>query len=293
MMRSHSSRAVHGAIDAPLETQRPFGPAFTAAMKASLTSTDRLNMVSRPGVRLASMKLLDVGMVARQRRHHRAAPATGAHDGAAHRVPHFHERDRAGGVRAHAAHCRALGPQGGEIVADAAALLQRQRRFAQVREDPIHRVRDRAHHEAVEERDVPLRAGAGENAARRQELVAGQRAREFRRPCRALLRRFGPAPRPAPRGRACPPAPDRRACRRRSSAGISCPRSGGKYRSWGVPPPGTERPWKMVFCRPEVKLCSCNVPKAVGVAEIVPTCDLERRWRQTHWMLRITGRFSR
>ena len=52
-------------------------------------------------------------------------------------------------------------------------------------EDAAHVVGDRAHDEAVEEGDAALRAGTGEDAARRQELEAGQRLVEFLRPGRA------------------------------------------------------------------------------------------------------------
>ena len=50
-----------------------------------------------------------------------------------------------------------LRPQGREIVADAAALLHRQRRLAQMREDAAHVVGDRAHDKAVEQRDLARR----------------------------------------------------------------------------------------------------------------------------------------
>ena len=118
---------------------------------------------------------LDVGMVAAQRRHHRAAAIARAHDGAAHRVPHVHEGQRARGVGADPFDRRALGPQRREIVADAAALLHRQRRLAQMGEDAGHVVRNRAHDEAVEEGDVAPAAGPGKDASGRQKLEVSQR----------------------------------------------------------------------------------------------------------------------
>ena len=133
-------------------------------------------------------ELLDVGMIAGERRHHRAAARARAHDRAAHRVPHIHEGDGAGGIRADAFHRRALGAQRREVVADAAALLQRQRGLAQVGENPVHRIRDRAHDEAVEERDAAIRAGAGDDAAGGQEAMAGQRGGEIERVGAAVFR---------------------------------------------------------------------------------------------------------
>ena len=52
------------------------------------------------GFALGVDKGFDVGMVAAQGRHHRAAAIAGAHDRAAHRVPHIHKRQRPGGVGA-------------------------------------------------------------------------------------------------------------------------------------------------------------------------------------------------
>ena len=111
MIWSHSERALHGAMDFAAETaasSRVIG--FTAAMKASLTSTERLKLDSRPATALGVDEVLDIGMIAGQGRHHRAAPRARAHDGAAHRVPHFHEGDRPRGIRAHARHRRAPRP---------------------------------------------------------------------------------------------------------------------------------------------------------------------------------------
>ena len=136
-------------------------------------------------------EIFDVGMIAGERRHHRAAPRAGRHDRAAHRVPHFHEGDGAGRIRAHAFHRRAFGPKRREVVADAAALLQRQRRLAQMGEDAAHVVRDGAHDEAVEERDAALGARAGQDSPGRQEAIAGQGLGEGQRPFAALLGRLG------------------------------------------------------------------------------------------------------
>ena len=65
-----------------------------------------------------------------------------------------------------------------EVVADAAALLHRQRAFAQRAEDAVERIVDRAHHEAVEERDAAPGAGAGEDAAAGKETEIRERIGE-------------------------------------------------------------------------------------------------------------------
>ena len=135
MMRSHSALAFTVLKTLPPNTRSQSASSLTAFMKASVTSTETLNMRSRAGIALGVDEGLDVGMIAAQRRHHGAAARARAHDGAAHRVPHIHERQRPRGVGADALHRRALRPQGREIVPDAAALLHGERRLAQVLED--------------------------------------------------------------------------------------------------------------------------------------------------------------
>ena len=127
------------------------------------------------GLALRLDKGFDVGMVAAQGRHHCAAPIAGAHDRAAHRVPHVHEGKRPRGVGAHSLDGRAARSERREVVADAAALLHRQRRLAQMRKDPAHVVGDRAHDKAVEQRHRAAAAGAGDDTPRRQELEIGHR----------------------------------------------------------------------------------------------------------------------
>ena len=125
---------------------------------------------------------LDVGMIAAQGRHHGAAAVAGAHDGAAHRIPHVHERERSRGVGADALDRCALRPQRREIIADAAALLHGQRRLAQLGENPGHVVGHGAHDEAVEEGDVAPGPGAGDDSPGRQEAEILQRLVESLRP---------------------------------------------------------------------------------------------------------------
>src|SRR5690606_33471261 len=122
-----------------------------------------------------------------------------AHDGAAHRIPHIHEGERAGRVGTYAFHRRAARPERGEVVTDAATLLHGEGCFAQMVEDAAHVVRDRAHDEAVEERDIPVGAGAGADAAGRPEPESLQRLVETLLPMVAIaLRRGERAYHPAP-----------------------------------------------------------------------------------------------
>ena len=94
------------------------------------------------------------------------------------------------GVRAGAGHERALGAQGGELVADAAAGLQRQAGFVNLVQDAVHRVLDGAGHGAVDGaggRLVLLRAGVGGDAAGGNGPAA-QRPDEALEPVGALFR---------------------------------------------------------------------------------------------------------
>ena len=128
-----------------------------------------------PGLGLRLDERLDVGVLAAEGRHHRAAAIARAHDRAAHRVPHIHERQGARGVGADPVHRRALRPEGREIIADAAALLHRQRRLAQMGENAAHVVGDRPHHKAVEQGDLAPGAGAGDDPPGRQKLKIAHR----------------------------------------------------------------------------------------------------------------------
>ena len=82
---------------------------------------------------------------------------------------------RTGGIRRHALHLGPARPDGGEIIADAAALLHGQRGFLQHLEDAAHAVGNRAHDEAVEQRHRPPGARPGGDPAGGQELEILQR----------------------------------------------------------------------------------------------------------------------
>jgi hypothetical protein len=154
-------------------------------------------------VRLGGNELLDVWMIAPERPHHGAAPRSSRHDGSAHGIPDIHETDRTRGIRSDARYGRPSGSQRREVVPDAAALLHRQRRFFHVLEDGAKIIVDAAHHKAVEERHLPIGAGPGDDAPRRQEAEVGERRKIAFRP--ALARALA-APLD-PRGRPCHPPP--------------------------------------------------------------------------------------
>ena len=182
----------HRAVDLAVEDEVPRLVVAHGANEGVRHQHRQVEVAQAGRIGLGVDEGLDVGMVAAQRRHHGAAPRARRHDGAAHGVPHVHEADGARGVRADALHQRALGAQGGEVVADAAALLHGERGFLDVVEDGAEVVLDAAHHEAVEERDGAARAGAGKDAAGRQEGEVGHRLGEAASPS-APLARFGSA----------------------------------------------------------------------------------------------------
>ena len=103
-----------------------------------------------------------------ERAHLRAAAAAGGRHREAHLVVDIHERQRPGRVRAGAGDVRAARAHRRELVADAAARLQRQPRLVHLGEDVVHRVVDRAGDRAVDRRSrrlVLLRAGVRDDAA--------------------------------------------------------------------------------------------------------------------------------
>ena len=99
-------------------------------------------------------------MVAAQGGHHRATPRA-ARDGGADRVPHGQPGDRAGGRGGRA--------QWREVETDAATVAQRLRTLREPRTQLRQIVGEFSHYEAICERGRGRSAGAGENAAGRQE----------------------------------------------------------------------------------------------------------------------------
>ena len=232
-MLSNSALARTTLNTLPPNTSGHSASASTAAMNGSVASTDRLKLRSRPASRLAAMKSSMSGWS--QRMVAIMAPRRAPADMMVrHIASHTSMKDSGpGGIRPHAAHRRALGPQGRKIVADAAALLHRQRRFAQVAEDAAQIVLDVAHDEAIEQGHPPVRPGAGHDPARRQELEPFQGAVERLLPLGRVRARARPAP--ARPGAKYPRSSGRPACRPVPSAGIWHPRSAAKS--------ARSRPW--------------------------------------------------
>ena len=133
-----------------------------------------------------------------ERAHLRAAAAAGRRHGEAHLVVDIHERQRARGVGARARDVRAARTQRRELVADAAAGLQREAGLVHLAEDVVHRVADGAGHGAVDRRRrglVLLRAGVRGDAAGR-DRAAAQRPQELLVPGLADGRRLDVGQRP-------------------------------------------------------------------------------------------------
>ena len=84
-------------------------------------------------------------------------------------------------------HHGTLGPERRKVIADAAALLQGERRLLEVLEYAAHVVRNAAHDETVEQRHAAVGPGAGENASGRDELEIRKRLGEAAGPQRLVL----------------------------------------------------------------------------------------------------------
>ncbi len=275
----------HAAIDLAVEFQIPMRIGIHRVHERVAHQHGEIEIGEPSRRALGVDEGLDVGMVDGQRRHHRAAPASRRHDGAAHRIPHIHERHRARGVGAHALHGGALGPQCREVVADAAALLQRQRRLAHGGEDAVHRIFDGAHHEAIEQRHGTVRAGPGQDAAGGQEAMPGQRLGESERLRTALGRRLC---RRRGQGDARPGvgeiAVHRRAVRRFQPV-LHVPDLAGNIAHGLVHRPA-KRVTYLTLRVVKVKFCSLNVPDGfndcgapAGCAPPRPVRPLRSRWR--------------
>ena len=84
-------------------------------------------------------------------------------------------------------------------MADAAALLHGQGGFLQAIEDPVHRVGNGAHDEAVEQGDAAAGAGASEDPAGGEKAVVLHDGLELFFPISAAVRRLGSSQRRATR----------------------------------------------------------------------------------------------
>ena len=120
-------------------------------------------------------EILDVGMIATHRGHHRTAPRSGGHDRAAHRIPDIHKAERPRSIRRDAQHIRTLGPNGAEIIAYTTALLHGQSGFLEHVKNATHAVWNGAHDKTIEQGHPPRGPCTGGDPARRQvfEILQG------------------------------------------------------------------------------------------------------------------------
>ena len=142
-----------------------------------------------PGLALRADELHGVRMTDVERAHLRAAPTARGRHREAHLVVDIHEGQRPGRVGAGARDVRAARAQRRELVADAAAGLEREPGLVDLAEDVVHRVADRAGHRAVDRGRgglVLLRAGVRGDATRR-DRAAAQRPKELLVPVLAGL----------------------------------------------------------------------------------------------------------
>ena len=78
-------------IDLSRELQRPVAICSHRIHEGVAREHGEIEHRELAGRTLGVDEEFDVGMIAGERRHHRAAPRAGRHDGAAHRIPHAHE----------------------------------------------------------------------------------------------------------------------------------------------------------------------------------------------------------
>ena len=168
-----------GVVDLAAETQLPRAVGLHGLHEGIGDQDRKVEHPQAGGVGLGGDEVLDIGVVAAHGGHHGAAAGAGGHDGAAHRIPHVHEGQGAAGVGGDAFHLGAAWADGGEIIADPAALLHGERGLAQGVEDAVEIVGDGAHDEAVEERHLARGAGAGGDAAGGEEAEVLERREEF------------------------------------------------------------------------------------------------------------------
>ena len=134
----------------------------------------------------------DIGVVAAQYAHLRAAPRARGFDRLATAVEHAHIGYRAAGARMRAAHVRAFRPDRRKIVADAAAAPHGFRGFHQRDVDAgpaINRLGNRVAdglHETIDQGRLQVGAGGGIHASARNES-ADQRFEERRLPARGIV----------------------------------------------------------------------------------------------------------
>ena len=153
---------------------------------------DREVKIAKPSwIALRIDECLDVGMIDAQAAHHGASALPCRLHRPTHGIPAIHERQGPGCLSSHAEHGASRGADSGKVHAHAASLLHRKGGLLQMFEDAAEAVGDRAHDEAVEERNAALGTGAGKHASRRYELHAFNGVVEARLPTLPLLRSLG------------------------------------------------------------------------------------------------------
>ena len=199
-MRSHSARGLDRAEDLAGEPRSQSRILLDRLHEGIGDKHRDVEHAQPPGIALGVDEGFDVGMIAAQGRHHGAAAGARAHDGAAHRVPHIHEGQRTRGVGADArtgAPCGRSVEKSCPMPPPCCMVSAASRKFSKM---PRHVVGDRAHDEAIEERDAAARAGAGDHPAGGQEPEPGQRLMETARPQFRVAFRHSERPRHAPPG---------------------------------------------------------------------------------------------
>ena len=152
---------VNGFVNLAAECEVPAPTGLDGCHERIADQHREIEIAQPMRVRFRGDEFLDIGVVAAQRRHHRAAALTGRHNGAAHTVPYVHEADRSRSLGTHALHNRAARSQRREIVTDAATSLHGESGLLDGFENGAEVVLDAAKYETVEERYVAPRARAG------------------------------------------------------------------------------------------------------------------------------------
>ena len=157
------------------EYQRPVGVLFHRLHELVGDQQAQVELAQAPVLALGADEFADVRVADIEGAHLRAAAAAGGADGEAHLVVDVHERQRPAGVGTGTGNVGAARAQGAELIADAAAGLERQAGLVDFLEDVVHGVLDGPGHRAVDGRGgrlVPQGAGIGNDPAGRDGAVA-------------------------------------------------------------------------------------------------------------------------
>ena len=169
-----------GLVDLAVEHQVPRGVGFDRFDEFGGDRDRKVEHLQCGVVALGRDEFFDVGMVAAHDAHLGAAALACAHDRAAGGIQDLHETQRTGSIGFAAFDIGSGRTDGGKVETDAAALFLGHGGFLDRFEDAVDRVIDLVHHETVEHGNfTACRAGVGDDAAARQEFVAGKDRIEF------------------------------------------------------------------------------------------------------------------